>query len=152
VLAVGGKTIGRRLAQLISSSDRAAVTVGGQEAVSRPLDNFPSSREDLSEIIRPEPYYEREEFAGIKVLPGRSSRLEVLGLKSGDIIRTIEGKPLKSVDAAWQLIDDALSTGSSIVVSIERDGNLTSMYFDGSKLAQESIHLSATPLPGSPGT
>jgi general secretion pathway protein C len=153
VLAIGGKTIARRLAQLVTSSDQTALTVGGAEVVARPLDNFPSSREDLSEIIRPEPFYERDEFAGIKVLAGRNSaRLEALGLKPGDIIRTIEGKPLKSVDGAWQKIDDALSTGSSIVVSIERDGNLTSMYLDGSKLAQDPVQMSAMPLPGSPGT
>jgi hypothetical protein len=153
VLAIGGKTIGRRLAQLITSSDQTPLTVGGAEVVKRPLDNVPSSREDLSEIIRPEPFYERDELAGIKVLAGRnSSRLEALGLKSGDIIRTIEGKPLKSVDAAWQTIDDALSTGSSIVASVERDGNLTSVYLDGSKLAKDPVQMSAMPPPGPPGS
>ncbi len=146
VLAIG--------AQRAAPSDSPALMVGGAEVVTRPLDTFPSSREDLSEIIRPEPFYEREEFAGIKVLPGRnSSRLDVLGLKTGDIIRTIEGKPMRSVDAGWQLLDDALSTASSIVVSIERDGNLMSIYLDGSKLAQDPVQASAmAPPPGYPGT
>ena len=154
MLPVGGKTIGRRLAQLVSPSDSAAVSVGGPESINRPLDNFPSSREDLSDTIRPEPFYERDQFAGIKVLPGRhSGRLESLGLKSGDIIRSIEGKPLKALDAEWQKIDDALSTGTSIVVSIERDGTLTSVYLDGSQLSQDSGHLGANAsLPGPPGT
>jgi hypothetical protein len=154
VLTVGGKTIGRRLANFVSSSDSAAVFVGGPKSINKPLDNLPSSREDLSEIIRPEPFYERDVFAGIRVLPGRNrSRLDALGLKSGDIIRTIDGKPMRSADAGWQELDDALSTATSIVVSIERDGSLMSIYLDGSRLSQDPVHMGATaPMPGSPGT
>lgn len=155
VLAIGGKTLGRRLAQLVASSDAAPLTVGGAEVLTRPLDNMPTSREDLSDIIRPEPYFERDEVAGIKVRPGRnSSQLETLGLKAEDIIRTVDGKPIRSVDAAWQKIDDALSTGTSIVVSIERDGNLSSVFLDGSKVAQASAQIgpSALPPPATPGS
>ena len=144
VLSIGGRTAG----------DTAALTVGGAEVVNQELDTVPTSREDLSDVIRPEPYYERDEVAGIRVLPGRSShQLETLGLKADDIIRTVEGKPIRSVDAAWQKIDDALSAGISIVVSIEREGALTSVYLDGSKLAQEQAQVSSMPAsPPAPGT
>jgi hypothetical protein len=154
VLAVGGKTLGRRLAQLVASSDSTALTVGGAEVVTRPLDTVPTSREDMSDVIRPEPFYERDAVAGIRILPGRDrSRLEALGLMSGDIIRAVDGKPIRSIDASWKVIDDALSTGTPIVVSIDRDGTLTSVFLDGSKLAQDSVQASAAPLlPSSPGT
>ena len=142
-LFIGGKVRGR--------SDSSALTVGGAEVVKRPLDTVPTSREDMSDIIRPEPFYERDEVAGIRLRPGRSSgRFQSLGLQADDIVRSVEGKPVRSVDAAWQKIDDALSTGSSIVVSIERDGTLTSVYLDGAKLAQDAVQVSAMPMPMTP--
>jgi type II secretory pathway component PulC len=111
-----------------------ATSIGGPRA--KHLDRVSSSREDLSDVVRPVPVFENDKFAGLKILPGtNSSRLAVLGLESGDIVRSVEGKLIES-DAAWQSIDDALSSGGSIVVGIERNGALTSISLDGARLAE----------------
>jgi type II secretory pathway component PulC len=74
--------------------------------------------------------------------------LEQLDLRPGDIVRTIEGRRMKSADAAWQSLDDAISTGTPIVVGIERDGAMMSIFIDGSRLASTSVPQSHPP----PGT
>lgn len=149
-LTLGGKTLARSVASQSFSPGSTATSVGGQGVVQQPLDNVPSSREDLSEFLRPVPVFESDELVGLRILPGKNrSRLEALGLQSGDIIRTIEGKPLKSAASAWQTLDDALSTGTSIVVAIERDTTMMSIYLDGSKLAEEPMHVGAANMPTS---
>jgi hypothetical protein len=130
-------------------TDSSVSSVGGEESVNQPLEKIASSREDLSEIIRVEPFFERDEYAGLKILPGiHGGRLEQLDLQPGDIVRTIEGRRAKSADAAWQALDDAISTGTPIVVGIERDGSMMSISIDGSRLASTSVPQSFPP----PGT
>lgn len=138
-LPLGRRSIVQRLTSSVPETD--ATTVGGAHA-HQPLDTVATSREDLSEIIRPEPVFDEQGYVGLKILPGRyRNKLEALGLQSGDIVRTIDGKTPKSADAAWQLLDDTLSTGSSIVVSIEREGAMTSMILDGTKIIESAVQV-----------
>jgi hypothetical protein len=149
LLLIAGKAarVGKRHEDI--GVDSSVLAIGGEEAVNRPLERIASSREDLSEIIRAEPYFERDEYAGLKILPGtHGGRLAQLELQSGDIVRTIEGRRKKSADAAWQALDDAISTGTPIVVGIERDGTMMSLSIDGSRLASNSMQQTLPP-PGS---
>jgi type II secretory pathway component PulC len=89
--------------------------------------------------VRTQPVYEGERFAGLRLLPGRNGgKFAELGLASGDVVRGIDGKRLSSPDESWQMLDDALSAGASIVISVERDGNLISMHLDGARLAEDA--------------
>jgi hypothetical protein len=131
--------------------DSDVLTVGGEAAVNRDLERVSTSREDLSEIIRAEPYFERESFAGLKILPGTNRHsLALLELQSGDIVRTIEGRRAESPDSAWQKLDDAVSTGTPIVIGIERNGTLMSISLDGSRLAAPQTQLSSAEFPALP--
>ena len=122
-----------------------AMIVGGPNAVKRPLDRASSSRDDFSQIMRSQPVFERDKFAGLQIIAGtRPAALAVLGLKEGDIVRTVEGKPVEG-EAAWQAIDDAVTTGSSIVVGVERDGNLMSVSLDGAQLAESPTGMPPPP-------
>lgn len=153
VLTVAGATpdLSARHRSLSIASD--ALLVGGDESVKKPLDHVPTSREDLSYAIRAEPFFEHDTFAGLRILPGiDSTRLAILDLKSGDIVRVIDGKTVRSADEAWQTLDDAISSRTPIVIAIERDGALMSMSLDGSRLsAHEDQALSMETLPPSPG-
>ncbi len=148
-LSIGQKSVFERFTSSTRETD--ATTVGGL-ATRQPLETVASSREDLSEIIRPEPVFDDQGFSGLRILPGRHrQKLDALGLKPGDIVRTIDGRPLKSADAAWQLLDDTLSTGSSIVVSVEREGTLNSMILDGSRIAESAVQVNTfDTMPGPP--
>jgi type II secretory pathway component PulC len=98
--------------------------------------------------------YERDEFAGLKIVPGTNrGQLARLELQAGDIVRSIDGKRLKSPDKAWQTLDDAISTGTPIVVSIEREGTLMSISLDGSKLSEPANQVNSfEPLAQPAGT
>jgi hypothetical protein len=148
-LSIGQKSVFERFTSSTRETD--ATTVGGQIA-RQPLETVATSREDLSEIIRPEPVFDDQGFSGLRILPGRyRQKLEALGLKPGDIVRTIEGKQLKSADAAWQLLDDTLSTGSTIVVSVEREGTMNSMILDGSRISENAVQVNTfETTPGPP--
>ena len=103
--------------------------------MNRPLDRTSTSRDDLSEVIRSQPVFEREKFAGLQVFAGtRKEMLAQLGLQDGDIVRSVEGQ-LVDGEEDWQAIDDAITTGSSIVIGIERGGSLMSISVDGAQLA-----------------
>jgi type II secretory pathway component PulC len=129
-------------------TDASVLTVGGEDVVNAPIERVASSREDLSKVLRAEPFFERDEYAGLKILPGiNGGRLAQLELQSGDIVRTIDGKRAKSADAAWQKLDDAISTGTPIVVGIEREGTMLSISLDGSRL-NDSTPNHPIPMPG----
>jgi hypothetical protein len=153
ILALQGRTPRVKESHRDLSVDDAAAYVGGEAVVNAPVERVASSREDLSEIIRAEPLYEREEFAGLKIVPGTNrGQLERLELQAGDIVRSIDGKRLKSADTAWQTLDDAISTGTPIVVSIEREGTLMSISLDGSRLAAPLQSSAFESYPRPPGS
>jgi hypothetical protein len=121
-------------ATLAEGQPGSATSIGGSEHAGR-QEKLPTSRDDLSEFLRPQPVFENEKFVGLRIFPGTNpARLAALGIEAGDVIRSVAGKIIES-DAAWQEIDDVLSSGGSIVVGIERNGNLMSVSLDGSRLA-----------------
>jgi hypothetical protein len=123
--------IGRHAARATGMNE-IATRVGGTKDST--LDRIASSREDLSAVVRPMAVFENDKLAGYKLVEGTSSaQFSRLGLESGDVLRSVEGRPIVS-DAAWTEVDDAISAGASIVVGIERHGSLTSMTLDGSQL------------------
>jgi hypothetical protein len=154
ILALQGRTPRVKDSHRSLSVDEAATHVGGEAVANAPIERVPSSREDLSEIIRAEPLYERDEFAGLKIVPGTNrGQLARLELQAGDVVRSIDGKRLKSPDKAWQTLDDAISTETPIVISIEREGTLMSISLDGSKLSEPAMQVNSfEPLARPAGT
>jgi type II secretory pathway component PulC len=127
VLLNGSRKISLELNETIHIANEPSASV---------VDTVASSRDDLSEVVRPEMVYENDRLSGLRILPGsRPELLRLLGLEAGDIVRSVDGKQVVN-DKAWQTIDDALSTGTPIVVGIERAGALIVFSLDGSKLSQ----------------
>jgi type II secretory pathway component PulC len=125
----------RPMASPLDAGDPASV--GAADDASAQLADEPSSREDLSDWLRPQPVFENGEVAGILVFTGANpSRLASLGLESGDVIRAIGGLPVRS-EAAWPELDDVLSAGGSLVVEVERKGSRLSVSMDGARLADD---------------
>lgn len=135
------------LTPTLSEGPIGPTTVGGRRGSAGQIQNMPTSHEDLSNFIRSQPVFENGRIAGIKLLPGTNvSHLASLGAQSGDVIRSVEGKMIDSA-SAWEKIDDALMSGRSIVVGIEREGSLTSILLDGSRLYGEPEPSSAMSAP-----
>lgn len=118
--------------------DGNAGEAGSVGAMSGQQANVPpgvSSREDLSEFLRPQPEYENGRLSGLRIFAGtNASRLASLGLEAGDVIRAVSGAPVTS-ERAWQEVDDILSSGGSLVVEVERKGTRLSVSLDGARLA-----------------
>ncbi len=128
---------------LTEGTEGGATSIGGQRAGY--VEREATSHESLSEVVRPVPVFENDKFAGFKLLAGRQSgRLAVLGLESGDIVRSVEGKYIES-DLEWMQIEKALVRGKSIVIGIERNGALIPMTLDGAKIVDSGTPTSVGP-------
>ena len=79
--------------------------------------------------------FEREE-AGQVAGELRPEQRAALDVQPGDVIRSVDGRPIQSSDD-WQEIDDVLSSGGSITVGIERQGSLQSVSMEGARLANQ---------------
>jgi hypothetical protein len=116
----------------------AATTVGGPGIADRPVDTRVTSQQDFVEYVRPKLVFDGDKLTGFEISAGRNgSRLSALGLESGDVIRTIDGRPVKS-DADWQRVATSLSNGSALVLGIERQDSLISIVMDAARLSSNS--------------
>ncbi|HUQ11313.1 MAG TPA: type II secretion system protein N, partial [Steroidobacteraceae bacterium] len=82
-----------RAGPLIADGDPAGVGAAADAGAS--LAREPSSREDLSDYLRPQPVFDNDQLSGLMVLTGtRASKLASLDLESGDVIRSVAGVPV----------------------------------------------------------
>jgi general secretion pathway protein C len=124
-----------------------ATTVGGPGFSDRPLLTLPSSREEFSDIVRPKLVFDEEKVTGFEIAAGRRrGDLTALGLEPGDVVRSIEGRPV-AADADWQRISKVLRTGGSIVLGIERKGDLLSISMDAGQINKSEVTAMTPPLP-----
>jgi len=124
------------LTPTLAEGGAGPTSIGGTKGAK--LDRVASSREDLSAVVRPMPVFEKDKLTGFRLVEGTSAgQFASLGLETGDVLRSVDGKLISS-DAAWSEVDDALSTGATIVVGIERNGSLSSMTLDGARLMQSA--------------
>jgi hypothetical protein len=114
-------------------AENSAITIGAVSGREADLARASSSRPDSSEILRPQPVFENGRIAGLELLAGtNSARLVALGLEPGDIVRSVAGSPVET-PSAWQELDEALSSGRSVIVGIERKGVHLSVSVDAAQ-------------------
>jgi hypothetical protein len=105
------------------------LTVGG---TIHPLVAKATSREMLTDYLRPSPVYDGATFIGLKVFPGRKpGPFQQMGLTPGDVITEIDGAPLTDMATAWEQVNQ-LSKGDSLTVRVRRGDTVNSMTLDGS--------------------
>lgn len=76
----------------------------------------------LSDIIRPTPYFVDGQQQGYRVYPGRNrAQFSALGLRPGDLIKDIDGQALSDPAQAMQIFQ-SLGTADQVSVTVERDG------------------------------
>jgi len=109
--------------------DLTMLTVGGP--VERPPPAKATSREILTDYIRPSPVYDGDTLLGYQIYPGaKSGPFAQMGLKSGDLITDIDGAPLSNPALAWEAFHQ-LAEGSAMSATIKRNGVEQSVSLDG---------------------
>ena len=89
--------------------------------------------EDLDSLIRQArviPHYKRGKPAGFKVIGIRSNSIfKHLGLKSGDVLKSVGGEELTSINKALGLFDK-LKSSSNLAIDLERRGKKSTYEYD----------------------
>ena len=76
----------------------------------------------LSDVIRPTPYFVNGEQQGYRVYPGRNrQQFTALGLRPGDLIKDIDGQSLSDPTQAMKIFQ-TLGNASEVSVTVERNG------------------------------
>ncbi|MGD8593350.1 MAG: type II secretion system protein GspC [Gammaproteobacteria bacterium] len=80
-------------------------------------------------LVRVQPYNKGGKLEGYRIRPGRDRQLLTkFGLRSGDIVKAVNGVPMDNPIKALEILRD-LSTASSVTVDIERNGTPRSFTF-----------------------
>ena len=124
--------------------DVTMLTVGGIKESPPPAKV--TSREILTDYIRPSPVYDGDTLVGFQVYPGaRSGPFSQMGLQAGDLITDIDGTPLSDSAVAWDIFHQ-LAEGSAMSATVKRKGTAQSVSLDGSLImsAEEARSQQAT--------
>ena len=145
ILTVAGRDEVLEMEHLLESTDRAVASgrgtdsaslaeaqeVPGQEfSIQRDtIENAVSDIGNLMRQVRIRPYFEDGNPEGV-LLSGirRDSIFEEMGLKSGDILKGVNGNPIRSVDDAMELYQE-LRSSHNVQLQIERDGSSQSISY-----------------------
>jgi general secretion pathway protein C len=110
--------------------DTAMLTVGGAQETPPPAKI--TSREILTDYIRPSPVYDGDTLVGFQVYPGmKSGPFTQMGLQAGDLITELEGTPLSDPAVAWDIFHQ-LAAGSAVAATVIRRDTPQSVSLDGS--------------------
>jgi general secretion pathway protein C len=76
----------------------------------------------LSDVIRPTPYFVDGQQQGYRVYPGRNrAQFTALGLRPGDLVKDIDGQALTDPTQAMEIFQ-TLGSASEVSVTVERNG------------------------------
>jgi type II secretion system protein C len=118
-----------------SSGDKALLAVGGTAQLP-PTRAKVTSREELTEYIRPSPVYDGDALVGYQVYAGAHSEVfSQMGLRAGDMIVALDDTPLTESEAAWNLLR-RLADGQMLSASVKRGSELIRLSLDGSLITQ----------------
>jgi len=80
-------------------------------------------------LVRVQPYNRDGKLEGYRIRPGKDRQLLTkFGLRSGDIVKAVNGVPMDNPIKALEILRD-LSTANSVTVDIERNGTPQSFTF-----------------------
>ncbi len=122
----------------VKSGNVAILMVGG--AVESPPPAKITSREVLTDYVRPSPVYDGENLVGYQVYPGsKSTPFHQMGLQAGDVIVEVNGVPLTDAATSWDLLR-GLVDGVVLSVVVKRSTGVQQLTLDGTLLvsAEES--------------
>ncbi len=111
----GTQTVSRRDTTAAMRPTPAANTQSIQSVVAQNVSQ-------LSDVIRPTPYFVDGQQQGYRVYPGRNrAQFTALGLRPGDLVKDIDGQSLNDPTQAMKIFQ-TLGSSSEVSVTVERNG------------------------------
>jgi hypothetical protein len=96
-----------------------------------------TSRETLTDYLRPSPKFEGTQLLGLEVYPGKSSAVFFrMGLQAGDVITAIDGVPIQDAAVALDQLR-SLFEGGTVTVSLARGKQSQTIALNGSYAASD---------------
>lgn len=97
----------------------------------------PVTREILTDYMRPSPVFADDVLSGYQVYPGRKAGVfSQLGLRPGDVITSINDAPILDTAIAIEVLKE-ITTGSIVVVSVERNNKTQRLMLDGTLIKKD---------------
>ena len=127
-----------------NSTAKSLLTVGGESSKLPVAPHY--SVDPVTDYIRAVPYYRDDVVAGFRVFPGaRSGPFNQWGLKSGDVVTSVDGSPLMDADQTTQLLS-ALAEGASLSARVLRGSETVTVALNGADIARLSEARAAPPV------
>lgn len=128
------------------------LTVGGQPEIKPAV---ATSREILTDYIRPSPVYDGEMLKGYQVYAGqRSGIFSQLGLQNGDVITALNDQPFTDPQQAISLFKE-LTTGAAMTATVDRKGSIERISLNGQLITEDQERIKNPPpapqMPMGPG-
>lgn len=120
---------GRATSQSRSAPTIDTATAETSEILRHYRDALINDPQSLMGLVRVQPYNKNGRLQGYRIRPGKDRKLlSKFGLRSGDIIKSVNGVPLDNPIKALEIMRD-LSTATSVSVDVERNGSPKSFTF-----------------------
>lgn len=130
--------------------DSKLLLVGGVEPEASPV---VTTREIVTDYLRPSPVYDGPIIRGFVVYPGtRSGVFSQLGLQGGDVITALNDTPFSDPAQAYEMFRQ-LTTGVAMTATLERQGKRERLTLDGAHIvADQERAKNAAAIPSLPMT
>jgi hypothetical protein len=117
-----------------NSGDTAMLVVGGMKDIPPPAPV--TSREILTDYIRPTPVFDGERVVGYQIYPGgNSTPFAQMGLQPGDVLVEVNDVPLTDPAVAWDLLRQ-LNDGISLSGVVRRRGAFEHVTLEGALIVR----------------
>ncbi len=108
--------------------------VGGQRDDDAAL---PSTRNVLTDYLRPSPVFDGNQIVGFQVYSGRASGVfSQMGLQAGDLITSIDGAPLVDANQAMDLLQ-YVAEGGAVIATVSRNNSALQVSLDGALIVAD---------------
>jgi general secretion pathway protein C len=123
----------------------AAAPAGGPMLGDRLRDLASSNMTAITDILRPQPVFANGQQRGYRVYPGRNrAQFNRLGLLPGDMVTAINGTPLDDASRGMEILQ-TMNTASSVMMTIERNGESIQVNVNNAQLAADAAAAAAMP-------
>lgn len=99
----------------------------------------------ITNIMRPQPVFDKGQQRGYRVYPGRNRALfNKLGLLPGDMVTSVNGTPLDDPSRGMEVLA-TMNSAANVTVSVERNGETVQININNAQIAAEAAAVQSLP-------